>query len=175
LGQKALETVLASFSYDKGGALPSSIPVNPETPTVGYFAAFPGLDATAKYDPKGFWDLPIPVMKTIDVAPDDVVFYDGEGYPLLSRDFLKGQGVRHVLLAGYNTDMCVCATTAGYKNLRQDFDVFLVGDATIATFPGNPSPRFATNTAVSFAALDLFITQTSWIRPRLTAADAGGR
>jgi hypothetical protein len=173
-GQKALETVLAAFPYDKGGALPSSIPVNPETPTLGYLTAFPGLDATAKYDPKGFWDLPIPVMKTIEVALDDVVFYDGEGYPLL-RDFLKGQGVRHVLLAGYNTDMCVCATTAGYKNLRQDFDVFLVGDATIATFPGNPSPRFATNAAVSFAALDLFITQVSWIRPRLTGTDAGGR
>src|SRR5262249_28130124 len=120
LGQKALEAVLAGFPYDKGGALPSSIPVNPETPTVGYLASFPGLHRTAKYGPKGFGDLPVPVMRTIDVAPDDVVFYDGEGYPLV-RDFLKPQGVRHVLLAGYNTDMCVCATTAGYKNLRQDF------------------------------------------------------
>ena len=78
---------------------------------------------------------------------------------------LKAQGVRHVILAGYNTDMCVCKTTAGYENLRRDFDVFLVGDATIATFPANSSPRFATNAAVSFAALDLLITQTSWITP----------
>ena len=83
-------------------------------------------------------------MKSIDVDPRDVVIYDGEGYPAL-RDFLKKQGVRHVLLAGYNTDMCVCSTTAGYKNLSQDFDVFLVGDATIATFPAQPTPRFATN------------------------------
>ena len=58
-----------------------------------------------------------------------------------------------MLLAGYNTDMCVCSTTAGYKNLAQDFDVFLVGDATIATFPAQPTPRFATTTAVCFAAL----------------------
>lgn len=170
-GAKLLTAALLAFPYDKGGSLPTSIAVSPETPTLGYFGAFPGLDATVKYDPKGFWEQPIPVMKTIDVAPDDVVFYDGEGYPLL-RDFLKSQGVRHVILAGYNTDMCVCLTTAGYKNLRQDFDVFLVGDATIATFPGNPSPRFATNAAVSFAALDLFITQTSWIKPRPATAHA---
>ena len=103
-------------------------------------------------------------MKSIEVAPRDVVIYDGEGYPAL-RDFLKKQGVHHVLLAGYNTDMCVCSTTAGYKNLARDFDVFLVGDATIATFPAQPTPRFATNQAVCFAALDLFITQVSWVRP----------
>ena len=103
-------------------------------------------------------------MKSIEVAPRDVVIYDGEGYPAL-RDFLKKQGVRHVLLAGYNTDMCVCSTTAGYKNLSQDFDVFLVGDATIATFPAQPTPRFATTSAVCFAALNLFITQVSWVRP----------
>jgi nicotinamidase-related amidase len=81
------------------------------------------------------------------------------------RDFLNAQGITHVLLAGYNTDMCVCSTTAGYENLRRDFDVFLVGDATIATFPANPRPSLATNAAVSFAALDLLITQVSWIRP----------
>ena len=34
-------------------------------------------------------------------------------------------GTEWGVLAGYNTDMCVCATTAGYKNLVQDFDVFL--------------------------------------------------
>ena len=172
--RKALSDVLLAFPYDQGGALPTAIPVSTATPTVDYFAAFRGLDATPRYDPKGFWELPIPVMKTIDVDPDDVVFYDGEGYPIL-RDFLKARGVRHVLLAGYNTDMCVCSTTAGYKNLRQDFDVFLVGDATIATFPGNPSPRFATNAAVSFAALDLFITQSSWIKPRGSVQAAGRR
>jgi nicotinamidase-related amidase len=109
-------------------------------------------------------------MNTIDVAPRDVVIYDGEGYPTL-RDFLKQQGVRHVLLAGYNTDMCVCSTTAGYKNLAPDFDVFLVGDATIATFPAHPTPRFATTSAVSFAALNLFITQASWIQPSARKTD----
>ena len=102
------------------------------------------------------------------------MIYDGEGYPAL-RDFLKKQGVRHVLLAGYNTDMCVCSTTAGYKNLSQDFDVFLVGDATIATFPAQPTPRFATTSAVCFAALNLFITQVSWVRPMPVAGAVIGR
>lgn len=160
--QRALEAKLRAFRY-QGGSLPETITVDAETPTLAYFREFRGLDAGPRYDPAGFWDLPVPVMKTIDVDPRDYVFYDAEGYPLL-RDFLKKQGVRHVLLAGYNTDMCVCKTTAGYENLRRDFDVFLVGDATIATFPANPSPALATNAAVSFAALDLFITQGSWVR-----------
>src|SRR5262249_46848719 len=162
-GRRELKATLESFSY-RGQALPSAITLSTETPTVDYFRQFPGLDAGAAYDGPGFWELPIPVMKSIEVDPRDVVIYDGEGYPAL-RDFLKGHGIRHVLLAGYNTDMCVCSTTAGYKNLSQDFDVFLVGDATIATFPAHPTPRFATTSAVCFAALNLFITQASWVRP----------
>jgi hypothetical protein len=47
--------------------------------------------------------------------------------------------------------------------LSKDFNVFLVGDATLATFPANSSPRFATNASISFAALEHLITQTSWI------------
>lgn len=162
-GRRELKAKLESFAY-RGQPLASAILVSPESPTIDYFRQFPGLDATAAYDGPGFWDLPIPVMKPIDVAPRDAVIYDGEGYAAL-RDFLKKQGIRHVLLAGYNTDMCVCSTTAGYRNLSQDFDVFLVGDATIATFPAQPTPRFATNTAVCFAALNLFITQVSWVKP----------
>jgi hypothetical protein len=65
--------------------------------------------------------------------------------------------------------MCVCKTTAGYENLREDFNVFLVGDATIATFPGQDSPRHATNASVSFAALNLLITQSSWINHKPNA------
>jgi hypothetical protein len=157
-----LNSKLKSFEY-RAEAIPALIPVSSETPTIAYFQRFPGIDSTARYNGQGFWDLPIPVMNTIDVAPKDVVIYDGEGYPVL-RDFLKTKGIRHVILTGYNTDMCVCSTTAGYKNLSEDFDVFLVGDATIATFPAHSTPRFATTSAVSYAALNLFITQTSWIR-----------
>lgn len=161
-GRRELKARLESFRY-RGQSVPSAITVSSGSPTIDYFRQFPGLDAGDAYDGAGFWQLPIPVMKSIEVAPRDVVIYDGDGYPAL-RDFLKRQGIRHVLLAGYNTDMCVCSTTAGYKNLSQDFDVFLVGDATIATFPAQPTPRFATNTAVCFAALNLYITQVSWIR-----------
>ena len=162
-GAAELKAKLAGFRYE-GEPLPKEITVSTETPVRDYFKQFRGLDAGPKYDPEGFWKLPIPVMTTIAVAPDDVVIYDAEGYELL-KTFLKEQGVRHVLLAGYNTDMCICSTTAGYENLRKDFDVFLVGDATIATFPAHPTPRFATTAAVSFAALDLLITQASWIAP----------
>jgi hypothetical protein len=162
-GRRELAAKLNAFDY-RGQAIPTALAVSAETPTIDYFKQFPGLDSGAAYDVRGFWDLPIPVMKSIEVDPGDVVIYDGEGYAAL-RSFLKSQGIRHVLLAGYNTDMCVCSTTAGYKNLGQDFDVFLMGDATIATFPAQPTPRFATTTAVCFAALNVFITQVSWIRP----------
>jgi hypothetical protein len=161
-GRRELDAADA-FDYF-GQALPTALSVSAETPAIEYFKQFPGLDSGAAYDARGFWDLPIPVMNSIKVDPGDVVIYDGEGYPAL-RSFLKSQGVRHVLLAGYNTDMCVCSTTAGYKNLGQDFDVFLMGDATIATFPAQPTPRFATTSAVCYAALNVFITQVSWIRP----------
>jgi hypothetical protein len=62
--------------------------------------------------------------------------------------------------------MCVKSTTAGYVNLARDFNVFLVGDATLATFPAHDTPRFATSSALAFAALDQFITQVSWVRCR---------
>jgi hypothetical protein len=42
--------------------------------------------------------------------------------------------------------------------------VFLVGDATLATFPANLTPKCATNAAISFASLNHLITQVSWVR-----------
>lgn len=161
-GAKELTAKLASFEY-KGQAVPEKIAVSSDKPAVDYFKQFPGLDATAKFNNAGFWDLPIPVANSITVKKNDIVFYDGDGYPML-RDYLKKEGIRHVLLAGYSTDMCVCSTTAGYKNLSKDFNVFLVGDATLATFPAHDTPRFATSSAVSFASIDLFITQVSWVK-----------
>jgi nicotinamidase-related amidase len=104
----------------------------------------------------------MPVSDAVNIDPDDYVYYDEDGYPAL-RDFLKNQGIRHVLLVGYATDMCFCQTTAGYTNLSKDFNVFLVGDATLATFPANNTPKYATNTHVSFASLNQLITQTSWV------------
>lgn len=161
-GAKELAAKLGGFVY-AGQPLPPTIGLSTDKPVIDYFKAFPGLDATAKYNNAGFWDLPIPVTKDIDYQPEDVVIYDAGGYDLL-RDFLKQHGVRHVLLTGYATDMCFCRTTAGYENLSRDFNVFLVGDATLATFPANSTPRYATNAHISFAALNHLITQVSWIK-----------
>jgi hypothetical protein len=161
-GAKELEEKLNNFSY-KGRPLPERLAVSSEKPVVDYFRQFPGLDAGAQYDHAGFWDLPIPVAKPIEVDPQDVVMYDPDGYDAL-KEFLQRQGIRHVLLAGYHANMCVCATTAGYKNLSKDFNVFLVGDATLATFPAIESPRIATTATIAQASLDQLITQISWIR-----------
>jgi len=161
-GQRELDEKLSGFNY-RGNPLDQQLMVADDKTVADYFRKFPGLNASSKFNGKGFWDLPIPVVKAIDVDPDDVVIYDAEGYPAL-RDFLRGQGIRHVLLTGYATDMCYCKTTAGYENLDPDFNVFLVGDATVATFPANNTPRYATNASLSFASLKHFITQGSWIR-----------
>ncbi|HAA73099.1 MAG TPA: hypothetical protein DCE55_28425 [Planctomycetaceae bacterium] len=161
--RKQLTAKLKSFKY-QGNAIPKRIELRSGKPVVDYFRQFPGLDASARYNNQGFRDLPIPVMSSLDVAPSDVVVYDGEGYDALRR-FLQNNGIEHVLLCGYHADMCVCSTTAGHENLRRDFNVFLVGDAVQATFPANAAAQYATNQAVSFASLDVLVTQASWIIP----------
>jgi len=161
-GAKELKERLAQFKYE-GEPLPRQIMLSHDKPVVDYFKQLPGLDAGPRFNGPGFWDLPVPVTKDIDVDPNDIVVYDKQGYEVL-RKFLQQSGIRHVLLTGYATDMCFCRTTAGYENLSKDFNVFLVGDATLATFPSNSSPKHATNAAISYAALDHLITQVSWIR-----------
>jgi hypothetical protein len=161
-GAKELEAKLKTFVY-QGEPVPREVTLSKDRPVVDYFKQFPGLESGPRFNNAGFWEQPIPVTKDIDVDPDDVVIYDAPGYAPLKK-FLQDNKVRHVLLAGYATDMCYCKTTAGYLNLSKDFNVFLVGDATLATFPANSSPRYATNAAISFAAIDQLVTQVSWIK-----------
>lgn len=161
-GEKELRQTLANFSY-QGGALPAQLTLDENYPVADYFRQFPGLDAGDHYNGAGFWKLPIPVCTSVTVHPDDFVIYDAEGYAPL-REFLKQHGIRHILLTGYATDMCYCKTTAGYENLSKDFNVFLVADASLATFPSNTSPRFAVNASISYAALNQLITQVSWVK-----------
>jgi hypothetical protein len=161
-GAQELALKLRSFPY-RGEPLPPVLALSADQPVADYFRQFPGLDSGAAFNHAGFWDLPIPVVRQIEVAADDVVFYDSEGYEPLAA-FLREQGIRHVLLAGYATDMCYASTTAGYRNLSQDFNVFLVGDATLATFPASKSPATATTAALAFASLDQLITQVSWVK-----------
>lgn len=161
-GEAELRSKLATYNYI-GQPLPKTLSLNTNTPVNDYFRQFPGLDAGARYNGEGFWDLPIAVSTSVTVDPMDIVIFDEDGYGPL-RDFLKANGVRHVLLTGYATDMCYCRTTAGYENLSKDFNVFLVADASLATFPSNATPRFAVNAAISFAALNQLITQVSWVQ-----------
>ena len=123
-GQQELTATLNRFSY-RGQTVAQEIVLSADNTVLDYFRQFPGLDAGAKYNGAGFWELPIPVVKDIQVVPDDIVIYDAEGYALL-RNFLKESGIRHVLLAGYNTDKCVRGTCAGYSNLKGDFNVLLI-------------------------------------------------
>lgn len=161
-GAAKLAEKLTTFSYE-GEPLPGRLELSADKPVIDYFRQFPGLDAGAKFNNEGFWKLPIPVTTDVDVHTSDVIIYDAQGYEPLKK-FLQANKVRHVLLTGYATDMCFCRTTAGYENLARDFNVFLVGDASLATFPANRSPRFAVNAAISLAALNHLITQVSWVK-----------
>ncbi len=160
-GAVELDAKLRGFNY-RGEPLVKSLTLSSDKPVVDYFKQFPGLEAY-RYNNPGFWDLPIPVTRDITVFPDDVVVYDAEGYDKL-REFLRANGVRHILLTGYATDMCYARTCAGYENLSKDFNVFLVGDATLATFPAHDTPKFATSAHIAFASLNQLVTQISWIK-----------
>ena len=160
-GREEMQRILNSFDY-RGEPIQQSLTLSDELPVVDYFKQFPGLQAGDRSNNKGFWEMPIPVSSDVSLGRDDVVIYDDDGYGVL-KEFLKQQGIRHILLTGYATDMCFCKTTAGYENLSRDFNVFLVGDATLATFPANATPKYATNAHISFASINQLITQTSWI------------
>lgn len=160
-GERQLRELLEAQTFT-GKPLVSEIELDPEHPVRSYMTQTPSTDASPRYNGEGFWELPVPVHSALDRRPTDLVFYDGEGYDKV-RDFLKRRGIRHVLLLGYATDMCVKATTCGYDNLCQDFNLFLVGDATQATYPASTTPRFATQVALHNAALWQLVTQASWV------------
>jgi len=161
-GARELDAKLHAFNY-RAGPLPATLSLSADKPAVDYFKQFNGIDAGAHYNNTGFWDLPIPVTRDITVHPEDVVVYDAEGYGKL-KDFLRSNGVRHVLLTGYATDMCYAKTCAGYENLSRDFNVFLVGDATLATFPAHMTPKISTSAHIAYASLNQFVTQISWVK-----------
>jgi len=161
-GERRLAELLGEHSFE-GDALVRQMELQGEATVHSYFGQALSTDAGDRYNGPGFWELPMPISSAMEVPPEDLVFYDGEGYPKV-RDFLRERGVRHVLLTGYATDMCVARTTCGYENLSKDFNLFLVGDATMATFPGSTTPKHATQVALANAALSQMVTQASWVR-----------
>lgn len=61
------------------------------------------------------------------------IFYDEMGYRKLKKS-LKLRGISNVLLMGYSLDECVISTSAGYLNLKKDFNTFLFSDMTLSNF-----------------------------------------
>ena len=161
-GEKLLAELLSKHKFE-GKPLKKRLTLDANAPVKSYFEQTPSTDAGDYYNGQGFWQLPMPIVKCLERGPNDIVFYDGEGYPKVC-DYLKSIGVRHILLTGYCTDMCVIGTTCGYENLSKDFNVFLVGDATLATYPGSTTPKYATQVALANAALRQMITQVNWVK-----------
>ena len=161
-GEKLLAELFNKHRFE-GNPLKKNLTLDENAPVKSYFERTPSTDAGDYYNGQGFWQLPMPIVACLERGPNDMVFYDGEGYQKVC-DYLKSIGVRHILLTGYAADMCVISTTCGYENMSQDFNVFLVGDATLATYPGSTTPKYATQVAVANAALRQMITQVNWIK-----------
>ena len=64
-GAKELNAKLNGFAMPASRCR-RSLSLSADKPVIDYFQQFPGLDATARYNNAGFWDLPIPVTKDID-------------------------------------------------------------------------------------------------------------
>jgi len=177
-GLKELKAEQAGLSY-RDEPLPESLQLSSEKPVVDYFKQFPRLDVNDQANARAFLDLPVPVSNHIEAHPSDVVSYDRQRYAALKK-FLREKGVRHVLLGGsvlcelqrYTPDMCGAGSFYGYENLAQDFNLFLVGDTALTTFPAATTPRYASSAHISAASVDHLVTQISWIRyetPKLGA------
>ena len=162
LGEKLLAELLGNHKFE-GQPLISKLTLDAQKPLPGYFEQTPPVDAGDYYNGPGFWELPMPIVKGLDFGEGDIVMYDDEGYPKI-RDYLKSKGVRHILMVGHATDVCIIHTTCGYLNMNQDFNVFLVGDATLATYPASTTPKYSTQAVLADAALNLMITQVSWVK-----------
>ena len=161
-GEILFAELLHTFSF-RGKPLVRSIPLDRYLPLPDYFRQTNFIDAGDDYNGPGFWDLPMPLLQGLDFGPGDIVAYDDEGYEKV-RDYLKSRGVRHILMTGHLTDVCVTHTTCGFLNMSWDFNVFLVGDATLAAFPASATPRYATQAALADASLNQMITQVSWVK-----------
>lgn len=160
LGKKALLNFISNTKLT-GNPIKSSFLLDSNRKVYSYFNQFDQTGDSSYYDAE-FWEIPMPLSSYLDIAPQDIVIYDDDGYEKM-KEYLESQGIRNILLCGYSTDMCYRSTTAGYENLRKDFNVFLVGDATLATFPAQDSPAAATKSALCLASVSNLITQISWI------------
>jgi hypothetical protein len=54
--------------------------VSSDKAVIDYFKQFPRLDAGARFNGEGIWNLPIPATRDADAQPDDVVICDSAGY-----------------------------------------------------------------------------------------------
>jgi hypothetical protein len=164
-----LKARLAAFSF-RDEPMPESFPLSADRPVVDYFKQFPMLDSNDKSNASAYLDM-VPITANIDVAPGDLVCYDRQRYAALKK-YLQEHGIRHVLLGGavlcelqrYTPDLCNTGPFFGYENLAQDFNLFLVGDAALTTFPAASTPRFTSRAHISAASVDHLVTQISWIR-----------
>ena len=73
-----LTAALQGFEYDGHDNVPSELELSQSTPVNDYFAQFPGLDAGPAYNGDGFWELPVPVVKYLEVHERDVVCWDDQ-------------------------------------------------------------------------------------------------
>src|SRR5689334_16263099 len=63
-GRREMKEILASYPY-QGQPLPEKLNLSRNSTVKDYFQQFPGLDASDKFEGRGFWQLPIPVIDVV--------------------------------------------------------------------------------------------------------------
>lgn len=180
-GKRKLEEIFTARTF-KGPAQEESLELDGNAPLTSYFQQTPSSHASVRGNGPGFEEIPVPLANDIFRCPNDIVFYDGEGYEKV-RDYLRKKGIRHILVMGFiekstilpthpragaesadKTVMDRIGTALDIERLGKDFNIFLVGDAVRTTFPGSTTPRYAVQAALAKLAGENMITQAGWVK-----------
>lgn len=84
-----LNAALQSFDYDGHDSIPTELDLSQNSPVSDYFRQFPGLDAGPAYNGEGFWELPVPVVKYLEVHNNDVVCWDEQVSPQMQTTLTR--------------------------------------------------------------------------------------
>jgi hypothetical protein len=143
----------------KGNSIEKKLLLNKNFILTDYFKKFPSLNAGSRYN-GGFEKISFPVNQNLEVCEDDIVFYDGDGWNK-SLKYLKMIGVKHILAIGFSMDVCL---RRRIDYLKKHFNIIIVSDASLATFPGPNNPNSIMEFKSYDQSLDYFITSTTRIR-----------
>ncbi len=162
-GMQEYKQLLSSLNL-KGNSLKKELILDDSHILYSYFEQFHGLDSSPYYNGDSRTKTPKLLSSYLDYDQNhDIVIYDGDGYEKV-KDYLKNKGITNILFLGYAIDICCKASVFNYEKLKKDFNVFIVGDATLATWPAQETPANTTTTELCRLSINNLITEINKIK-----------